>query len=62
MKDEKNAKQTDKKISRRQFMGGTAAAAMAFTLVPGHVMAQPPSGKLNIAGIGIAEAVDQIRR
>lgn len=53
MKDEKNAKQTDKKISRRQFMGGTAAAAMAFTLVPGHVMAQPPSGKLNIAGIGI---------
>ncbi|MFH1718171.1 MAG: Gfo/Idh/MocA family oxidoreductase [Planctomycetota bacterium] len=52
MKDEKNTKQRNKKISRRDFMGGTAAAAMAFTFVPGHVMAQPPSGKLNVAAIG----------
>ncbi|MEJ2265580.1 MAG: Gfo/Idh/MocA family oxidoreductase, partial [Anaerolineales bacterium] len=34
-------------------MGGAAAAAMAFTFVPGSVMAQPPSNKLNIAGVGI---------
>ena len=32
-------------------MGG-AAAAMAFTIVPGHVLAQPPSEKLNVAAIG----------
>jgi len=46
-------KMTEKKnISRREFMGG-AAAAMAFTIVPSHVLAQPPSNKLNIAGVGI---------
>lgn len=33
-------------------MGGAAAAAMAFTIVPSHVLAQPPSEKLNIAAIG----------
>ena len=48
MKDKKK----NKSISRRQFMGG-AAAAMAFTIVPSHVLAQPPSGKLNIAGVGV---------
>ncbi|TSA55544.1 MAG: gfo/Idh/MocA family oxidoreductase [Planctomycetaceae bacterium] len=43
---------TEKKnISRREFMGG-AAAAMAFTIVPSHVLAQPPSEKLNVASIG----------
>jgi len=51
MKDQKMTKQTNKTISRRDFMGG-AAAAMAFTFVPGHVLAQPPSGKLNVASIG----------
>lgn len=45
-------KVSDSRISRREFMGG-AAAAMAFTFVPGRVFAQPPSNKLNIAGIGI---------
>ena len=39
------------RISRRDFMGG-AAAAMAFTFVPGSVLAQPPSGKINVASIG----------
>jgi predicted dehydrogenase len=43
-------------ISRRRFLGGTAAAA-AFTIVPRHVLGgpgqTPPSEKLNIAGIGI---------
>ncbi|MHC4509016.1 MAG: Gfo/Idh/MocA family protein [Planctomycetota bacterium] len=52
MKDQENAKKRDKKISRRDFMGGAAGAAMAFTFVPGHILAQPPSEKLNIASIG----------
>jgi len=52
MKDKKMTEQKNKDISRRQFMGG-AAAAMAFTIVPNHVLAQPPSEKLNIAGVGI---------
>jgi predicted dehydrogenase len=48
----KDKKITEKKnISRREFMGG-AAAAMAFTIIPSHVLAQPPSGKLNVASIG----------
>ena len=45
-----------KKISRRQFIGGAATAAAAFTIVPSYVLGQnrqtPPSEKLNIAGIG----------
>jgi predicted dehydrogenase len=48
MKDEKK----NKSISRRQFMGSTAAA-MAFTIVPSHVLAQSPNEKLNIAGVGV---------
>jgi predicted dehydrogenase len=47
----------NKKISRRGFLGGAAAAA-AFTIVPRHVLGGaghvPPSEKLNIAGIGVA--------
>jgi predicted dehydrogenase len=46
----------NKKISRRDFIGGAAAAA-AFTIVPRHVLGGPrhipPSEKLNIAGIGV---------
>ena len=54
MKEQKMTKQVNKTISRRDFMGGAAAAAaMAFTIIPDHVLAQPPSGKLNIAGVGI---------
>jgi predicted dehydrogenase len=53
MKEQKMTKDKNKTISRRQFMGGAAAAAMAFTIVPSHVLAQPPSNKLNIAGVGI---------
>jgi predicted dehydrogenase len=45
-----------KSISRREFLGGAAAAA-AFTIVPSHVLGQngqtPPSEKLNIAGVGV---------
>ncbi len=47
----------DKKISRRDFMGSTAAAVAAFTIVPRHVLGgpgnKPPSEKLNIAAVGI---------
>jgi len=44
------------KLSRRDFLTGTTAAA--FTIVPRHVLGGPgrqaPSEKLNIAGIGVA--------
>jgi len=49
------AREIGKYVSRRQFMGGTAAAAAAFTLVPRHVLGQgmqAPSDTLNIAGVG----------
>jgi len=45
-----------KELSRREFMGTTAAVA-AFTVVPRYVLGgprhNPPSKKLNIAGIGV---------
>ena len=45
------------KTSRRSFLKHTTAAATALSVVPGHVLGlrgqTPPSGKLNIAGIGI---------
>ena len=45
-----------KELSRRDFLG-TAAAVAAFTVVPRHVLGgsghNPPSEKLNIAGIGV---------
>ena len=44
-------------ISRRAFLGGAAASAFAFTLVPGHVLGGPgkqaPSEKLSFGCIGI---------
>lgn len=44
-------------ISRRSFLGGSAAALASFTIVHRHVLAgpgnTPPSEKLNIAGIGV---------
>ena len=46
----------DERLSRRDFMGAAAAVA-AFTVVPRHVLGgqgnTPPSGKLNIAGVGV---------
>lgn len=52
MKDQmKTTRKPGRNISRRDFVGG-AAAAMAFTIVPSHVLAQPPSGKVNVAAIG----------
>jgi predicted dehydrogenase len=56
----RNKRQKDKenksKMSRREFMGG-AAAAMAFTIVPRHVLGgeghTSPCEKLNVAGVGV---------
>lgn len=45
-----------KRVTRRDFVRSSAAVA-AFSIVPAHVLGRggqaPPSGKLNIAGIGI---------
>ena len=52
---ENNVKQRSRKITRRDFMGGMAAAAM-FTIVPRYVLGgagqTSPSEKLNIAAVG----------
>jgi hypothetical protein len=44
-------------ISRRKFIGTSAAATAGFTILPSNVIAglghKAPSDKLNIAGIGI---------
>jgi predicted dehydrogenase len=51
-----NKQGRDGKLSRRDFVGAAAAVA-AFTVVPRHVLGgagnTPPSGKLNIAGVGV---------
>ena len=53
----KNPKEAKQEMSRREFIGTTAAAVAAFTIVPSHVLGgegvTPPCEKLNIAGIGI---------
>ncbi|GHT24274.1 dehydrogenase [Bacteroidia bacterium] len=46
------------KVSRRSFIGTSATAAAAFTIIPSHAMGstlghKAPSDKLNIAGVGI---------
>jgi predicted dehydrogenase len=52
----KNKRVKNSPISRRQLLGGAAATA-GFFIVPRHVLGgrgnQPPSEKLNIAGIGL---------
>jgi hypothetical protein len=44
-------------ISRRKAIKAGAGAAAAFTIIPRHVLGgqgqTPPSGKLNIAGVGV---------
>jgi len=57
MEDRKQTpRTTQNNITRRRFIGATAAAAAAFTIVPRHVLGgpgyTPPSDKLNIAGVG----------
>lgn len=47
----------NKKLSRRSFIGRTAAATAGFTILPGYVVSglghKAPSDKLNIAAVGI---------
>ena len=49
----------DSKMTRRQFVGNTAAAAAAFSIVPHSALGQPgdpaPSQKVNLACIGIGD-------
>ncbi|MEA3460981.1 MAG: Gfo/Idh/MocA family oxidoreductase, partial [Bacteroidota bacterium] len=56
--NKKNTKKNSAKgISRRSFIGKTAAATAAFTIVPRHVLGGPgftaPSDMVNVAGIGL---------
>ncbi len=50
-------KQKQSGVSRRRFLGSLAGASVAVAVVPGHVLGlngqQPPSEKLNIAGVGL---------
>jgi len=56
-------------ISRRRFLGATTIASSAFLIAPRHVLGgagqEPPSRKLNLAGVGIggqgAWDLDQVR-
>jgi predicted dehydrogenase len=54
----RNKKDSGKKgLSRRTFLGTTAAAAAGLTIIPRHVMGgpgfTPPSDTVNVAGIGV---------
>lgn len=54
---ERKSKKPGGNISRRNFLGGAAATAATFIIVPRHVLGGnghiPPSEKLNVAGIGV---------
>jgi predicted dehydrogenase len=56
MKQKKNSK-SGNSLSRIAFIGKTAAATAAFTIVPRHVLGGPgftaPSDMINVAGIGL---------
>ncbi|MEX1137105.1 MAG: Gfo/Idh/MocA family oxidoreductase [Balneolales bacterium] len=55
--DKTDKKTSTNRISRRNFIGTTAAAATGFTILPSSVVSglghKAPSDKLNIAGIGV---------
>jgi predicted dehydrogenase len=58
MKKEKRADGSlERRLSRRKFLGQSAATAMAFSIVPRHVLGGPgfvpPSDKVNMAFIGV---------
>jgi hypothetical protein len=57
MKQKKNVSKPGNGLSRRDFIGKTAAATAAFTIVPRHVLGGPgytaPSDMVNLAGIGV---------
>jgi predicted dehydrogenase len=56
-KDKRVEKVVERGLSRRKFLGQSAATAMAFSIVPRHVLGGPgfvpPSDKVNIAFIGV---------
>ena len=53
----KKKNQGNRNLSRRRFLGTTATAAAAFTIIPRYVMGgqgyTAPSDLLNVAGIGV---------
>jgi len=57
MKKKKTDSKSGKGLSRRDFIGKTAVATAAFTIVPRHVLGGPgftaPSDMVNVAGIGL---------
>ena len=57
MKQKKSNQKSGKGLSRRDFIGKTAVATAAFTIVPRHVLGGPgftaPSDMVNVAGIGL---------
>jgi predicted dehydrogenase len=57
MKQKKTNSKSGNGLSRRDFLGKTAAATAAFTIVPRHVLGGPgytaPSDMVNLAGIGV---------
>lgn len=57
MKQKRSTKKTPKTFSRRDFIGKTAVATAAFTIIPRHVLGGPgftaPSDMVNVAGIGL---------
>jgi len=57
MKRKKSEQNSGKSLTRRDFIGKTATAAAAFTIVPRHVLGGPgytaPSDMVNVAGIGL---------
>ena len=57
MKQKLSSQNPGKGLSRRDFIGKTAAAAAAFTVVPRHVLGGPgftaPSDMVHVAGIGL---------
>ena len=57
--NERNTRQKGRKITRREFVGGSAAAAAAFTIVPSSVLvssdAPAPSQRINLAFIGVGD-------
>jgi predicted dehydrogenase len=57
VKSKKSHKKSPNTFSRRDFIGKTAAATAAFTIVPRHVLGGPgftaPSDMVNVAGIGL---------
>src|SRR5574341_2600904 len=57
MKDQIKENHQKSTLTRREFLGTSALATAAFTIVPRHVLGGPgyvpPSDKLNIACIGV---------